>query len=506
MKKRDIEKRISDSFSHATPDVWENILSAYEEKKADIIMKNVNLNSSKSSVGKSFMWKTSFAVAGLAIATVAGVATVNFLNTPNISSTVLLDVNPSIEIDLDDKENVVEIEAKNDDGKTIIDDINVKGKDLDTALDAILDEMVAQGYINDTANSVLVSIDGDDEVKNAELKSQIAEKVNQVLTQNNISGAVVTQSIDDDVAELVTKYNISEGKAQLVENLLEANDMYKEEDLVNLTVDQLVILSSSSKNQNDDLEVNGSVNETGYIGKDAALGIALTEVEADSGAPITGNIFDQEIELDLEDGVMVYEVSFDYNTFEYEIDINAITGEAVKFEKDLLNDEDIDDNNDDDNEDDDDDDDTSSVAVEVITSEEALQIAVAEVEKDLGIQVTGELIDQTVEFDEDDNKNIYEISFEYDNYEFDIDVDAVTGEVVKFDKDLNDDIDDDKDDDQDDIDDDKDDDQDDIDDDQDDIDDDQDDIDDDQDDIDDDQDDIDDDQDDIDDDDDDQDD
>lgn len=67
-----------------------------------------------------------------------------------------------------------------------------------------------------------------------------------------------------------------------------------------------------------------------YITIERALDIALSNVGASRGS-----VLDIDVELDYKFGQVVYEVSFDYDQYEYEYYINAESGEIVKSFKEL---------------------------------------------------------------------------------------------------------------------------------------------------------------------------
>ncbi len=66
--------------------------------------------------------------------------------------------------------------------------------------------------------------------------------------------------------------------------------------------------------------------------KEDAKSIAL-----ENAGVTESNIFDYEIELDLERGVLTYEISFDTKDFEYDYHINATDGTIIKSEKEPNN-------------------------------------------------------------------------------------------------------------------------------------------------------------------------
>lgn len=75
-------------------------------------------------------------------------------------STITLDINPSIEINLDRNEKVKSIIALNDDAKDILDD-NYKGKSLDDTFEIIITNLVEKGYVNkENELDVVLYVDG----------------------------------------------------------------------------------------------------------------------------------------------------------------------------------------------------------------------------------------------------------------------------------------------------------------------------------------------------------
>lgn len=70
----------------------------------------------------------------------------------------------------------------------------------------------------------------------------------------------------------------------------------------------------------------------------------------------------------------------------------------------------------------------------VITEKQAIEIAKA--------KASGKVTD--LELDEDDNRLIYEIEIRNGKMEYDFEIDATTGDIIKYEEDLNDDNDDDR--------------------------------------------------------------
>ena len=79
---------------------------------------------------------------------------------------------------------------------------------------------------------------------------------------------------------------------------------------------------------------NGKPNYEGpsgnYIGIIAAKDIALKHAGLSEE-----QIYKLEVELDTEDGIVIYEVEFKYDGYEYEYEINATTGKILSWEVEI---------------------------------------------------------------------------------------------------------------------------------------------------------------------------
>ena len=249
-------------------------------------------------------------------------------NTASKTETIVtMDVNPSIQFELNQDDEVVGISAGNEDAKKILEKVDVEDDDANKAVDKIVDSLVDEGHLSTENNTVLLSVDNDDDDKRIELEQKLGETIQSSLKENSIDGAIFSQDmdIDDDVESLIKKYDISYGKATLIEKILDENDdnqkAYKVEDLVKLNAQELIMIYQSMERKDDDDILLGSVSTSKYITSDEALAVALS----DAGLA-QNQIADLEIDYDIENGVLTYEIEFKGNGKEYEYEINASKG------------------------------------------------------------------------------------------------------------------------------------------------------------------------------------
>lgn len=117
----------------------------------------------------------------------------------------------------------------------------------------------------------------------------------------------------------------------------------------------------------------------------------------------------KEVQLEKDDGKYYYEVDIHDGTFEYEIDVDAFTGEIIDFEKDS---------------------DGKNIGKygDIISMDEAIKIAQEEAPHAFFVEV---------ELDEDDGRVMYEIDMLDDEFKYELDIDASTGEIVDIEKEAN---------------------------------------------------------------------
>ena len=358
MKKKKIEKQLNSAISNMVPDVLDKILAQCEEREGIETMKFRKDKKEKALVAEENVNKKRFFTPKLigAMATVVicafGILGVNqYQKTVNaIDSVIDFDVNPSVEIKTNKKEEIVEVNALNDEGKTILQDMDFEDVDLDVAVNALIGSMLKNGYISEAQNSILVSVKNDDEAKAKNLEEKISKDIDELLKAQNIQGSILSQMYndDDEIEKLAKQYNISEGKAELINRIIKAEmkdskgNIYTFESLAKLSINELDVLLNSKNVVLNNVVSTGNVSETGLIGQEKAKEIAFAKAGTNATA-----VSDLEVEFDCDDGVLVYEVEFRSGNNEYEYDINAKDGTILKENVEIDDDYDNDDDDDD---------------------------------------------------------------------------------------------------------------------------------------------------------------
>ncbi|GLB31979.1 hypothetical protein LAD12857_39020 [Lacrimispora amygdalina] len=169
--------------------------------------------------------------------------TYSFQNS-RVDSVIGIDVNPSVELSVNKKNRVLKAEAVNQDGKTILQDMDLEGVDLNVAVNALIGSMVTHGFLDDLDNAILVTVSNDSIKKASSLRSAVVSDIRTTLEEKRLKAVVYDQQVieEDDVKQLASQYDISYGKAYFLKELIAQNSslsMDDMEELAPLTMEEI---------------------------------------------------------------------------------------------------------------------------------------------------------------------------------------------------------------------------------------------------------------------------
>lgn len=342
MTDHELERRLRTALDHAAPNDLEGVLSRCETGKGTVI----DMTNAVETKKKTRRWAPLAAAACLALALVlVGGGGGYYYYTANnaVASLVSLDVNPSIQLEVNKNEKVLSATPMNDDGAEILADMDLKGTPADVAMYAIIGSLLQHGYVDELANSILITVEDDDQARGEKLQQELTAQADAALENAQVSGAVLAQTLQhtEELSQKAQEYGISTGKAALIMAIVEGSNNTKTfEELVGLSINELNLLytaqaplegqtsddqQSSGASNTAPITTSGSASQSAYIGLEAAKQAALNH----AGVSASQATF-LEAEYDYDDGRMVYEVEFHVNGTEYEYEIDAQTGDVVK--------------------------------------------------------------------------------------------------------------------------------------------------------------------------------
>lgn len=338
MKKIDVEKKLRSVYSGITPDVFDNIISECENREQESEEEILKYLQSEPNHSKFLLLKIAgFAIVFINFFVCAALIFNDYKLNNTVSSIVAFDVNPSFRIQVNEREKVIKAEAVTQDAAVLLDEMDLKNVHLNVAVNAIIGSMLKNGYLSELQNSILITVQNDDAEKAADIQNRIMDEVEKILQSNSISGAIVGQTNNNDAGTkyLAQMYNISEGKAELIQRIISSGSVATFDQLAKLSINELNLIVNGNLSSNN-ITATGKASESLYIGEQRALEIAVEHAGLDAS-----DIINSKINMDYENNYMVYEVEFVTNKngyeYEYEYEINAVTGDILEFEQELKN-------------------------------------------------------------------------------------------------------------------------------------------------------------------------
>lgn len=169
-----------------------------------------------------------------------------FLFKKNIVSTITLDINPSVKINLDKKNKVVRVDALNEDAKKVVSK-DMKGKSINDTIKMLVDNVKNNGFADDDKIEILMYTTGD--INHGDVIESLHNSFGEI-------DAVVTviEEVTKEDEELAKKYGISPSKAAFINQIKEE---YKDVDVETLI--------DKSTNEIKEIKNVGKICDDGYV-------------------------------------------------------------------------------------------------------------------------------------------------------------------------------------------------------------------------------------------------
>ena len=401
MTNEKMEQCLAAAVEKTAPNDVNGVLSRCEERKGTVIP----MTTKKTTKRK---W-TSLIAACLAVMLLGG-GGLFYQRANAVASVVSLDVNPSIELKVNRSEKVLVCTPLNEDAKAILADMgngaDLKGAKLDVAVNAIVGSLVRNGYLDSISSAIMISVEDKDTARAEKLQRELTSTVDGVLQTSEAKAAVLTQTLTQDAGreQQARENNISTGKEALVNHVLALNSALKFDALAKLSVEELKDLA-----------------EAGAPAMPIGMDAARTAAEEHAGTTALDSVT-AEVDSELDESPAHYEVELHTAWGEFEYLVDAYTGKVISGQKDLL---------------------AAVSASNETTKPSGQKPAPSGTVQDIGYAKAksialnhaglseNQAYDMDIELDDEDGKLVYEIEFKSGNMEYDYEIDARTGAVLK---------------------------------------------------------------------------
>lgn len=423
MTSEKLEQRLASAVEKTAPNDVNGVLSRCEERKGTVIP----MTAKKTTKRK---W-TTLVAACLAVMLLGG-GGLFYQQANAVASVVSLDVNPSIELKVNRSEKVLVCTPLNEDAKAILADMgngaDLKGAKLDVAVNAIVGSLVRNGYLNSISSAIMISVEDKDTARAEKLQRELTSTVDGILQTSESRASVLTQTLTQDagLAQQARENSISTGKAALVNRVLALNATLKFDALAKLSVEELKDLAEAGA-------------PAMPIGMDAARSAAEEYAGTTAMDSVTA-----EVDPELDESPAHYEVELQTAWGEFKYLVDAYTGKVLSGQKDLL---------------------AAVSASNETTKPSGQKPASASNEmtkpsdqkpapsgtvqdigyakaKSIALDHAGlrenQAYDMDIELDDEDGTLIYEVEFKSGNMEYDYEIDAASGAILKHETELDD--------------------------------------------------------------------
>ena len=423
MTSEKLEQRLASAVEKTAPNDVNGVLSRCEERKGTVIP----MTAKKTTKRK---W-TTLVAACLAVMLLGG-GGLFYQQANAVASVVSLDVNPSIELKVNRSEKVLVCTPLNEDAKAILADMgngaDLKGAKLDVAVNAIVGSLVRNGYLNSISSAIMISVEDKDTARAEKLQRELTSTVDGVLQTSESRASVLTQTLTQDagLTQQARENSISTGKAALVNRVLALNATLKFDSLAKLSVEELKDLAEAGA-------------PAMPIGMDAARSAAEEYAGTTAVDSVTA-----EVDPELDESPAHYEVELQTARGEFKYLVDAYTGKVLSGQKDLL---------------------AAVSASNETTKPSGQKPASASNEttkpsdqkpapsgtvqdigyakaKSIALNHAGlrenQAYDMDIELDDEDGTLVYEIEFKSGNMEYDYEIDAASGAILKHETELDD--------------------------------------------------------------------
>ena len=388
MNEQDVLQKLNTAVTHATPNQLDDILSRCTERKGTVIPMTNH---------KTKKHWLRYAVAACLSLILVGAAAGGFLlhQARTVTSVVSLDVNPSIQLQVNSSEKVLQVQALNAEAQEVLADMPLEGTHLNVAVNAIVGSLLQHGYLDSISSAILISVEDADIQRASRLQQELTDQVGAALLNQQSQASILSQTLtsDQQLQDQAAQNNISVGKAALIQAIQQNGD-FTFDQLAALSVEELSQMAKSQASQMP-------------IGRDKALEIAKTH------AGLTDAGLTWEVDPELDEVPPHYEVELHQGGQEYEYKIQAYTGEVLYSNTQQ------------------DDDDDSAPAVTGTTD------IGTEKAKSIALEAAGVTASQVqnlrVERDYDDGQLEYEIEFYVGSTEYDYVISGVDGTILEQD-------------------------------------------------------------------------
>ncbi|UZW13382.1 hypothetical protein OSC52_16250 [Clostridium pasteurianum] len=189
---------------------------------------------------------------------------------------ISLDINPSVELGINNFGRVVKAEGYNNEGNKILNGINVKGSDVTTAIDTLVTTAIENGYIAKDGSSVIsLTSETDDKNTATNIETEAETGAKEALITSGKKAEILKDNVSLTRRNEARKLGITPGKLNLIQKLQRVDktatvDKYKDAAVKDImkaiqnSVDNTKVSDAAAESKKETTDKDNTVNTTNY--------------------------------------------------------------------------------------------------------------------------------------------------------------------------------------------------------------------------------------------------
>jgi len=167
---------------------------------------------------------------------------------------VTVDINPSIELVINNKEKVVYVNALNEDAEVLLVDLELVGLNVDDAMDLIIEHAIELGYIDTDAEETLVSVSTTSDTDlGAQIKERVMAAINNAFMTRAMMGKAQDKVFSEEFIAEAESLGVEPAFLFLAYNVTYVDDSITLDDALAMTQEELVTILQDARSEAKDI-------------------------------------------------------------------------------------------------------------------------------------------------------------------------------------------------------------------------------------------------------------
>ncbi|MBF7097374.1 anti-sigma factor domain-containing protein [Alkalibacter mobilis] len=167
-----------------------------------------------------------------------------------------MDVNPGVVMEVNRFERVIGLEAVNEDGEMVIEQLQLKNKNAEEAVQMLFESIDDSGYFSEGGN-VYIGATSENQEKALNLANELQEVIEEKIEENDVKAEVFSGAIGYEMVKEAKELEITPGKLNIITNVLGQEPT---DENIKMSIKDLMSKYKNG-NQNKNQEENGKPDD-----------------------------------------------------------------------------------------------------------------------------------------------------------------------------------------------------------------------------------------------------